>query len=251
MSEEEMPEVLKDKVIKRGKKGPLGQLVVRQISGVENNRAAQMVRTFEENTGGKDEICEKLEAVKDQLPKGQLALLELLKTNTKKKLPRLMAETGVELGGLMKSYAQGALLLGQTAAIAEAARNLPRIIKDLASHALDGEGVCSVCVGTGEVARKKGEREETQVCPLCRGSRVQSTSSKHKEFAVQKLLETSKMVERGGPIVNVNQQVGVKVGPVGGGVAMEKMALLADEILHGRPVQALPSPEVIEAEVVK
>lgn len=226
----------------------MGQLVVRSITGVENNRAAQIVRQFEENTGGKEDIIEKMEAVRETLPKNQLELLELLKTNTKKKLPRLMAETKVELGSLMKSYTQGALTLGQTAAIAIAAQNLPRVAKDLASHALDGTGTCSVCVGSGKVPARKGDTKETLDCPMCRGTGAVMTSSKHKEFAIQKILEMGKMIEgKGGAVVNVNQQVGIKVGSVG--ATMEKMALLADEILHGRTV-ANPQPQIIDAEVV-
>lgn len=248
MSESELPPQLRDRVIHRTRKGPLGQLVVRSVTGVENNRAAQIVRQFEENTGGKDDIIEKMEAVRETLSKPQLELLELLKTNTKKKLPRLMAECKVELGSLMKSYTQGALSLGQTAAIAIAAQNLPRVAKDLAAHALDGTGSCSVCVGSGKVPARKGETKDTIECPGCHGSGTVMVSSKHKEFAVQKILEMGKMIEgKGGPIVNVNQQVGIKVGSVG--ATMEKMALLADEILHGRTASN-PEPEITDAEVV-
>lgn len=247
MSEDQLPEPLRDKIIKKGPKGPTGQLIVRRITGVENNKAAQIVRQFEENTGGKEDIVEKLEAIRDTLPRGQLVLLELLKSNSKKKLPRLLAETNVELGSLMKSYSNGALMLGQTAAIIEAARNLPRVMKDLASHALDGTQVCSVCVGSGKVTARKGESEETKGCPMCRGTGETLISSKHKKFAVQKILEVGKMVEKHGPTVNVNQQVGVKVS--GGGAVMEKIALMADEILHGRPVHASPE-EIVEAEVI-
>lgn len=254
MSEEDLPESLKDSVIKKTRKTELGQIVVRRISGVENNKGAQIVRQFEENTGGRGEIIEKMEAVIESLPKNQLLLLDALKADNKRKLARLLAETGVTLPSLMKSYTQGALLLGQTLAIQEAARNLPRILKDLASHALDGTGVCSICVGSGKVPARKGEREETRKCPLCRGNGTTTTISKHKEFAVQKILEVAKMTEKAtGPTVNVNQQVGVKVSGGGGGT-MEKISMMADEILHGRPVRSLsqpsPDPEVIEAEVV-
>jgi hypothetical protein len=117
MSEDQLPEPLRDKIIKKGPKGPTGQLIVRRITGVENNKAAQIVRQFEENTGGKEDIVEKLEAIRDTLPRGQLVLLELLKSNSKKKLPRLLAETNVELGSLMKSYSNGALMLGWNAGL--------------------------------------------------------------------------------------------------------------------------------------
>lgn len=246
MGEHELPDALKDKIIKRGRKGPLGQIVVRDVSGVVDNAAYRTARTFEENVGGKEDIAEKLAAVGETLTKDQkLLLIMLTEPSSKKQFPRLLAESGAELTGVMSAYTRGALLLGQTQAIIEAARNLPRIAKDLASHALDGRGVCEVCVGTGKVTPKQGSLQETKECPLCRGTGDKITSSKHKEFAVDKLLEIGKMIEKRGPMVQVNQQVGVRVERSGS--TMETFALMADEILHGRKK---PEGDVIEAEVV-
>lgn len=251
VEEADLPDQLKDKVIKRGKKGPVGQIVVRRISGVENNAAARTARQFEENVGGKEDIAEKLEAVKAGLNKEQLFLLELLKIpGSKKKLPRLLAESGAEMTGVMGAYTRGALLIGQTEAIIEAAKNLPRVMKDLAVHALDGQGACSICAGSGQVAPKAGGKQETKPCPLCHGSGTSLQSSKHKEFAITKIMEVGKLIERG-PMVQVNQQTAVvNNNGVGIGATMEKVAMMADEILHGRRSTPPKVEEVIEAEVV-
>lgn len=246
MGERELPDQLKDSITKRGKRGPVGQIVVRRVSGVVDNAAARTAKQFEDNIGGKEELADKLEAVKGSLSKEQLALLDMIRGDTtNRRLPRFLAETGAELTGVMTAYARGALLVGQTEAIVEAARNLPRVMKDLALHALDGKKACYVCSGTGAVAPKKGALKETKVCPLCRGEKEMVQSSKHKEFAVTKILEVGKMIERG-PMVQVNQQTAVRVDATGGstGMAMEKIALMADKILHDRV-------DVVEAEVVK
>lgn len=246
VKEEKLPAQLRDSIVKKGKKGPLGQMVVRQISGVVENACSKTARMFEDNVGGKEDIAEKLLMVRESLNKDQQVLLSLLlEPTSKKQFPRLLAESGAELTGVMTAYTRGALLLGQTQAIIEAARNLPRVAKDLAAHALDGTGVCDVCAGSGKVAPRKGGLEETKACPMCRGEGTKITTSKHKEFAVEKILEIGKMVEKRGPMVQVNQQVGVKVNG-GGGSTMETFALMADEILHGRG----KSPDVVEAEVV-
>lgn len=251
VEERDLPDALKDKVIKRGKRGPVGQIVVKRVSGVVDNAASRTARTFEENVGGLGEIADKLEAIKPSLNKEQLVLLDLIRADPgKRKLARLLADSGAELTGIMSSFARGALILGQTEAIIEAARNLPRVMKDLALHALDGKKTCYVCCGSGTVAPKKGATRETKVCPLCRGEKEMIQSSKHKEFAVTKILEVGKMIEKG-PMVQVNQQTAVVNNNSGGaGIAMEKIAMMADEILHGRVGPAF-ADEVIEGEVVK
>jgi hypothetical protein len=75
---------------------------------------------------------------------------------------------------------------------------------------------------------------------------VFATSSEHKEFAVQKILEVTKMTEKHGPTVNVQTNVGVKVG--GGGGVLERMSLLADEVLYGKREAPIDAEVVREGE---
>lgn len=245
-----VPRSLQNVVVKKSKKGPVGQLVIRRITGIDHkSSAAMLVKRFEENVGGRDDVEEKLSCVKDNLPKDVAAVLALMKLKPGMKLPRVIAEAGADVAQVMSWYAKGAIYLGQVECAIEAHRNMPKVVKDLISHALDQTDVCTVCYGTGTVAKKHGAQMENETCPLCRGSKYATVSSKHKEFAVQKLLEITKMVEKG-PLVSVNQQVGVKVD--GSGVeagALSKVAHLADEILYGR--RPLLAENVVDAEVVK
>lgn len=244
-----IPKFLDDSIVKKSKKGRAGQILVRASTGVQKNAAAELVRRFETNVGGKEDVVEKLSAIQDALPESVKGVLAVLASKPTMKLPRAIAEAGADIAQVMSFYAKGAIFLGQTESAIEAQRNMPRVVKDLVGHALDKSMVCSVCFGTRTVSRRKGEIMETETCPMCRGEGATMTSSKHKEFAVQKLLEITKMVEKKGPLVEVNQQVGVKVGGEAVGGALAKVSHLADEILYGR--KALPTGDIVEGEVVK
>lgn len=241
-----IPRCLTDSVIMKSKKGAAGQIIVKRVTGVQGNAASTLVKRFEANVGGKEDVQEKLDAVNESLPEPVKRVLAILKEHPGTRLPRAIAMAGADIAQVMTSYAKGALFLGQVESAIEAQRNMPRVVKDLVGHAIDRDDVCQLCYGTGTVAARKGLLEETQVCPMCRGDRVTMTSSKHKEFAVQKLLEITKMIERA-PLVNVQQNVGVKVEAGAG--ALSKVAALADEILYGK--KALPPEPPIEAEIIK
>lgn len=237
-----IPPQYRDSIIHKTRKGPLGRLVVKRLTGVVPNSAAKLVKQFEENTGGREDIIEKLEAVQDQLPKDQLALLELLKTaNPTKSLARLMAEIKVEPTKTMDFYARGAVHLGKVQAAIIAHRNLPGIVKDLVRHAIDEEEVCQVCVGSGLVKKGSGKLKDDEKCPQCRGKGRKWTSSDYKEFATTKLLEATKVIASKGEGVTVNVQTNVKVA--GGGSFMEKVVEASDKVLYGQ--------DVIEAEFVQ
>ncbi len=251
--EDDLPPMLKDSVVAKSKKGPIGQLMVKNMSGIVTNTALKTVRTFEQNVGGKEEIAEKLSAVSDILTPEQKQLLMLLRTSSPKGLARLMAETGVEPVSVMGAYAKGCVVLGKINAAIEAHRNLPNLIKDLYRHALDKETVCKVCVGLKEVPTMAGAPTSKKVkCPQCEGSGVSLVASKHKEFAHRQLLEVTKMVNEKGPgtSVQVTQQVAVTGGRQAG--FFEKMLEAADNIAFPEQKQHIIDAEVVtqEAEAV-
>jgi hypothetical protein len=243
ISEKKMPLLLQNAVVKQGKKGPLGAIQVRRMTGVTNNTASRTLRRFEDNVGGKDDVAEKLEAVQDRLTKEQIRLLELLKLPSKKGLVLLTAESGAEPVALMKAYATGCIELGKLEAAMEAHRNLPSIIKQLYKDALDRSAVCMQCGGTGTLHLKSTDHKESKSCQLCQGSGIISTSSDHKEFAITKIMEATKLIGKEPPQVNVTTQIGVKVGGSRGSF-MEKMVQVADEVLYGR------GPTIVDGEVL-
>lgn len=242
--EAELPAEYRDTVMYRSKKGPLGRLVVKRLTGIQRSGPFRAVKQFEENiTGGKEDIVEKLEAVREQLNKEQLALLQLLKERPKQSLARLMAEAKVEPTQTMDLYARGAIMLGKVQAAIVAHNNLPGVIKDLVRHAIDDQTICDVCVGSGITHKRAGDSKDSVPCPQCKGSGKRWEVSEHKEFAVQKILEATKTVG-GKEGVNVNVQTNVAV--MGGkGSFMERMIKTSDEVLYA---QKTP---IVEAEVVR
>lgn len=246
MTEAKLPLALRDTIVKRTKRGPIGALAIRNMSGMVHSPALKIVRTFEKNVGGKEEVAAKLEAVRDQLTPEQLKLLVLLKAPSKKALARLMLDAGAEPVGVMSAFAKGCVVLGKIEAAIEAHKNLPGLIKDLYRHALDQEEVCKICVGLKEVPQRSNAPGGIKVpCPGCDGSGVSLRSSKHKEFAHRQLLEVTKLVERG-PAVQVNQQVAISGGRQMG--YFEKMLDTADNISFPEQKERIIDAEVVVAE---
>jgi len=242
VEEHEMPEALRNSPVAKSRKGPAGAIVVRRMTGVVDNGASRLMRRFEQNVGGKEEIVEKLEAIPERLNEREKALLNLLRTPTKKGLARLVAEAGAEPTQIMKKFAEGCIELGKVEAAIEAHRNLPSLVKSLYKHALSEYGVCGACGGTGALHRKSTDHVETIPCTFCETTGVEAPS-KLKEFATRQLLEVTKSVEKGGG-VTVNTAVGVRVDAAGGGASVfEKMMKASDEVLYRRE-------RVVEAEVV-
>lgn len=246
-----IPKELQNSVVTRSKKDKLGKsIVVRKMSGLDSSSpAAQIIKKFEQMTEGREDVLEKLEALGDKLSAEEKVLCELMRTApTQKSLARLVAEAKASPAALLTKYAQGAQALGKVQAAIEIARHQPAVVKDLLRHALDGEGLCDVCVGTGTVKRsgRPDHTQETEPCPACKGKGKTLYSSEHKQFAMTKVLEMGKMVEKEPrqPMVAVQQNVGL-VGA--GGNFVEKLLGASDRILYGQ--KALPPAAVIEAEV--
>lgn len=242
VEESALPLSLQNVPVAKSRKGPAGAIVVRRMTGVVDNGASRLMRKFEQNVGGKEEVVEKLEAVEHRLNEREKQLLQLLRLPSKKGLARLVAEAGAEPTQLMKKFAEGCIELGKVEAAIEAHRNLPGLVKSLYKHALSEYGVCGACGGTGTLHRKSTDHMETIPCTFCETTGVEAPS-KLKEFATRQLLEVTKSVEKGGG-VTVNTQVGVKVDAGGAVSVFEKMMKASDEVLYrrDRPVEA----EVVE-----
>lgn len=242
-----IPPFLRNDIVWVTPRDKFGRIAVKRMTGVVPSPANTIVRKFEEVAGGREEILEKLHQLDDKLSPEERHFVSLLETSGKQKgLARLMAEAGVKPSRIMKLYADGAIALGKIQTAIEVSRNQPLVVKDLMRHALDQQGVCQTCVGTGTVKKQKNSTEETQKCPSCSGSGFRLRSSKHKEYAMEKVLQIGKLVEKpssGRPVnVEVQQNVGVAVGRGGGFV--ERVLKTSDEVLYGR--KRLAEPEVID-----
>lgn len=245
-----IPPFLRNDILFQTKKDPLfGRIQVKRMTGLTGGPATAIVRKFEEILDGRGDLEEKLHAVEDKLSADELKLLELLKGKKNKSLATVFAEASVKPSRVLKLYAEGALALGKIQSAIQVSHEQPQVVKDLMRHALDQEKVCKTCVGTGLVKEKVNSQKETSQCPSCRGSGFRLASSKHKQFAMEKVLQIGKLVDTPtkGPQVNVSQQVGVALR-VGGGGFMEKILKTSDEVLYGR--REIPA-QVVEAETVK
>lgn len=243
----ELPPDMQNSIIKKSRKDALGQLELRKFSGVVRGKTAKVIRKFEKDlTGGKDDIVEKMEALegRGELNKEQFAILDTLRRKPNITLERAIVEAGARPLAVMDAYAKGCVVLSKMEALIVAHQGLPSVVRDLFRHAIDGTSICDVCVGAGKVPGRAGAVSLTQDCPRCGGDGVVFVSpSELKEFAVQKILEVTKMTEKNGPSVSVTTNVGVKVG--GGGTVLDRLSVLADEVLYGK------KENIIEAEKVE
>lgn len=253
VEEKELPPSLQNTIIKTTPKGPIGKIKVRKMTGLEHNTALKVVKKFEENIGGTEELIEKLDAVSNELPQNQLLLLEALKSPTNRKsLAHLMADYRVEPTQVMNQFAKGCVALGRVGAAIEAHRNLPAVVKALVRDALeDVKEVCSVCVGTGSTRPRKGTVQETSKCPACDGSGKSARASDLKQFAITKLLEVTELTKKG-PLVQVTQQTANVHMSASSGGFMERMLQASDEILYPsrKQLQETTSTEVVDADVL-
>lgn len=243
--QEHFPPELRNRIVKKGKKGEAGQIIVKKHTGVVDNTAKALTKRFEQNTLGRDDIIEKLEAVNAEgaLTQEQSRVLELLKTSARSKgLAHILADAKSEPLSVMRAYARGCVVLGQVQAAIEAHSRMPALVKDIFRHAMDQTGVCSTCVGSGKVARNVGGSMESKICPACEGAGTTMISSKHKEWASKVALEmTGQIKGPSGPTVNVQQNVNVSPQAEG---FMETLLKATDKVLYGS------RPDIVDAEIV-
>ena len=244
LPERVLPDELRDSIVKRSRKDGIGEIQVRRMTGLVSNDALRIVRRFERVAGGKVDIAEKLAAVVDTLRPEERHFLELVSNpRLKKGVAHLIAEAGAKPTAVMEAYARGAVSLGKVEAAILAAQEQPAIVKDLVRHAIDQQGLCDTCVGSGRVKGRPNSKREDALCPACQGNGSTLVSSKHKEFSMEKLLQINKMIPKEGSTINVQTNVGIKVG---GGNFAERMLKASDEVLYGAKVQG----KVVQAEVV-
>lgn len=244
-----VPEELRRRVVKKVT-SKIGTLSL-TTDGMAQSAAVETVRKFEENAGGKAKVIEALEMLESEGKLGEREQLFLNHArepnNSFKTLARLITECEINPLKVMNLYTKGCIELGKMEAAIEAHKGLPQVVKNLNSHALSEAGdVCILCAGTGQVSRRAGTKspKAAQIkCPKCEGLGRQLTPSDLKKFAMEKLLEVTKMVgEKQGVTVQTN--IGVQI-PLGGSV-LEKVMGAADEVLYRRKVE-----DVVEAEVIK
>lgn len=242
ISEEDLPLQLQDRVVKRSRKGKAGQISLRQLSGIQKSPATQLARKLEhELSEGREDIIEKLQAG-GGTNQAVLQVAALLDSNPQFSLARAIVEAGADVAHVLDHYARGALALKKMETVLGLYREMPRLMRDVMRHAVDQETTCEICFGEGKVPGRANGKTLNSTCPRCHGSGKTVTSSEHKEFAVQKVLEMSEMLPKKTPLVNVNQAVQVNAG--GGSDVLARLSRAADEIIYGR------REGVIDAEVV-
>lgn len=252
ISEEDLPLQLRDTVAKKSRKGKAGQIVLRSLSGVQKSPAAQLARKLEhEIAGNREDVIEKLQA-SPTAGAGVRQVAALLESNPKFSLARAIVEAGADVAHVLDHYAKGALALKKLETVLTLYREMPNLMRDIMRHAVDSEGTCEICFGEGKVVPKANGKTLSKPCPRCAGSGKQHTSSPHKEFAANKMLELSGLAPKGSaPMVNVNQAVQVNAG--GGSEVLARLSKAADELLYGgRPGGGYLNPgSVVDAEEVK
>jgi len=246
ISEGDLPLQLRDTVVKKSRKGKAGQISLRQLSGIQKSPATQLARKLEhELSEGREDIIEKLQASGGS-NQAVLAVAQLLEENPQFSLARAIVEAGADVAHVLDHYARGALALKKMETVLGLYREMPRLMRDIVRHAVDQETTCEICFGEGKVPGRANGKTLSSPCPRCKGSGKTVTSSEHKEFAVQKVLEMSEMLPKKGPMVNVNQAVQVNAG--GGSDVLARLSKAADEIIYGRRDGAVVEGEVVDVE---
>lgn len=247
-----IPDELKERIIHRVK-SPIGTLTVREGAGVVRSPALSILKQFEKNIEGQTPVADAMaisEAAGERLSGPEKALIHAL-TQTRRgksvQLARHIAEQGVNPVRVFDLYSKGVLYMKKAEALQAAAEQMPQVMKNLLGHAASEAGdVCSLCVGTGEVARSatcETAPAKQVPCPSCEGAGKRLEPSKLKQFAIDKLLEVTDLSKKGGG-VTVNQQTNVVNAPASGAGILEKMRKAADEVLYQK------KEDVVEAEVV-
>ncbi len=251
VEEKKLPEMLRDREIARSRTGKLGSVSVWKYKGVKDGPAPKILRELEKKAGGTAKVLEVLAATG-----GTPALLEVAKKGVgQKSLARLVAEAGITPDSVLTGYSKGLLMLGQLAAIAEAAEALPRVAKQLVRMALPLDEVCHGCFGNGVVPRQQNANKGTVPCPVCRGKKVVREESPLQEFAIKQLNEMGGLTAQRAPLIQVNKQE-ANIQVQGEGLLSSRILEMSDRLLlssgkqPSAPPSQEPAEEPIEAELV-
>jgi hypothetical protein len=249
LEERDLPAPLKDQEVARSRKGKMGQIVVREFSGISKNATSRLVKKFEKDlTEGRDDIIQKLESVETRLPDNGREVLNLLRSKRSISLARAIAEAGADASTILDAYARGAMAIGKMETMVNLYKKMPAIFRDLMRHAIDKEEACDLCLGVGKVQTRAKSNKLGPACPRCEGSGKVVTSSEHKQFAMQKALDMAQILPQKGPLVAVQQnQQTINAGGADAGL-LEKMSKAADELLYGRTT--LGDSHTLEGEVI-
>ena len=207
------------------------------LSGVQKTGGANLARRLENDISpSREDLIEKLEASGNKT-QSLSRVISILSNQPQYSLARSIAEAGADVAQVLDNYAKGALALKKMETVLEIYKQMPHLMRDLARHAIDKEADCEICLGMGQVTAKANGTTLSRMCPRCGGSGRGFTSSEHKAFAVQKVLEMSEMLPKKAGI-QVNQAVQVNQGGSPGGDLLSRLSKAADDILYG---QASPS----------
>jgi hypothetical protein len=235
---EDMPPKYKDSVVAQTPQSNIGAITVTKMGGVKDTATARVLRKLELKTG-REALIDAFAATENLSP-AATRLRDLLGRDKRASLAFLTAKTGTSPSEVLGIYARGMAQLKKNEALIETYSQLPDLVRDMMKHALDSEGMCAKCDGTGQLQRKKSlSKEMVPVrCARCGGTGRYLYSSEHKEWATKATLEITKMLgEKVDKSVNVN--VGVAVQPQGGSFA-QKVLDVSDEILRSKPIDVLP-----------
>ena len=220
----------------RSRKDSSGQIKVTRHGLVYDGTAREVLRRLEQSAGSKEDIIEKLEAVEEHLQPSQMQLLVYLRNPEMKQfsLGRLVAESGCSPVAILKKYMEGAILLGRVEAAIAAAKEQPRIIRELTRDAFAEKELCKICVGTGLVygPRALPDSPPRTPCSFCKGKGHFFEESDHKEFALTKLMDFNQMVPKV-PLVDLKVQQNTL--SLGSGI-MERLLKSSEEAVYGAPV---------------
>lgn len=232
-----LPPEFRDSPILRSRKGRLGRITVNRYTGVVKNSAARTVQQLEKNLGGDKETIASLLEAYTPLSKAEVYLLELLRDPEKRdhSLARLMAEAKCDPAQVIKKISGGALELGKAAAYIQIGVAMPQVVRELRRHIQPKSEICLTCQGKGMVPKGVTNTIETQICPSCKGEKGTLVNSEKMEFAVDKLIEMSKMGKQPSqtPLVAVqNNTTNIEGGSMAG--LMERVVTATNSLLFAK-----------------
>lgn len=233
-----LPADLRNNVVQRSRKGPLGQVKVKRFTGLVPNSTTRILKKFEQQAGGLSQVGLALAAsgaTSDSISK----VIDMIAdpAQGRKGLARIVAAAKADPAVVISMYTKGVLALGHAHTIAEIAKDLPRVGRQLVREALPQKVVCRSCFGAKVIV----QRGKEYPCRMCDGQGSKEELGPHFEFASRQLFELAGMTQKqGGVNVAVNTQTNVQVG---GASLLERLTAVSDSIIHN-------TKDVVEAEVL-
>ncbi len=235
--------ILSNRVTHKSRQGELGRVIVRRFSGVDQNKAHQALVKFQQNTEESHEgIASTLMASKT-LPKGMRRVAEALldPKNKRKSLSFLVAENGADAADVIEHYAKGAVQLNRYEVLAMAAKEMPRVIRDLIRYTIPKKTLCKTCLGHKEITvQGKHGKRLPEKCLTCQGTGWEGDLGKGNEFAIEKVAAIAGFLQDSAKnSVNVQVQQN-NVTQVTQGRLMERILGLSeaeDDVIDVTPVE--------------